>query len=268
MARGAVERERVAEPAPASQGAAGRRVLLLGGSSEIGLAIVEELQAREPREVALLGRDPKRLEQAAARLRSAGCERVLTGMLDALRTDDHEQAIAHAIGQLGGADIVIVAIGVLGDRAGSREDVPAALEVLRVNMVGCGSLLIHAAAQLRERGGGALIVLSSVAAERPRRARAVYGASKAGVDALAQAIGDDLRSEGVRVLVARPGFVHTRMTAGQRPAPLATTPQVVARAVVDGLERGAHTVWAPRIMRPVVRLVRMIPRPLFRRLSL
>jgi decaprenylphospho-beta-D-erythro-pentofuranosid-2-ulose 2-reductase len=244
----------------------GRRVLVLGGSSQIALAIVRELAARAPREAALLGRDRRRLERAAAELRQAGgCERVLTGELDALRTEDHEQALARAIDGLGGVDVAILALGVLGR---GPDPVDGALDVLRVNLVGCASLLLRVAGRLRDQGGGSLVVLSSVAAERPRRSNAVYGASKAGLDALAQALGDELRPSGARVLVVRPGFVHTRMTAGLRPAPLSTTPQAVARVVADGLQRGSHTVWAPRSLRWVMWAVRLIPRPVFRRLSL
>jgi decaprenylphospho-beta-D-erythro-pentofuranosid-2-ulose 2-reductase len=145
-------------------------------------------------------------------------------------------------------------------------DVPAALEVLQVNVVGAGSLLIEAARRLRD-GGGALVVLSSVAAERPRRANALYGASKAALDALAQALGDDLRDDGVRVLVVRPGFVHTRMTEGLPPAPLSTSPERVARVLVDGLDSGAHTVWAPRPLRWLMLIVRTLPRPVLRRMK-
>ncbi len=111
-------------------------------------------------------------------------------------------------------------------------------------------------------------MLSSVAAERPRRSNAVYGASKAGLDALAQGIGDAVREQGVDVLVARPGFVPTKMTSGLRPMPLSTTPEALARAVADGLERKAHTVWAPRVLRLVMSVIRLLPRPLFRRLNL
>ncbi len=145
-------------------------------------------------------------------------------------------------------------------------DTSGALEVLQVNLVGAGSLLIHSARRLRAQGAGTLVVLSSVAAERPRRANAVYGASKAGLDALAQGLGDALHDDGVRVLVVRPGFVHTRMTRGLQPAPLSTTPQALARVVVHGLDHGAHTVWAPPALRWLMIAVRMLPRPLFRRL--
>jgi decaprenylphospho-beta-D-erythro-pentofuranosid-2-ulose 2-reductase len=248
-------------------GSAGRRVVVLGGSSEIAAAIVRELQSRAPREVALLGRDPDALARTAEDLTGAGCPTVLTFELDALDLDRHERLIGEAVEQLGGVDIVILAVGVLGERGGLPEDIPAALDVLQVNLVGAGSLLIHAARRLRSQGAGTLLVLSSVAAERARGANVVYGASKAGLDALAQGLGDALHDDGVRVLVVRPGFVHTRMTRGLAPAPLSTTPQALARVVVDGLDRKAHTVWAPSTLRWLMIVVRMLPRPLFRRLK-
>ena len=251
----------------ANVGSAGRRVLVLGGTSEIALAIVGELQRREPREVALVGRDPGALARAADDLTSAGCERALTFELDALDLERHEQIIGEAFDELGGADIVILAVGVLGERGGLPDDTSGALEVLQVNMVGAGSLLIGSARRLREQGAGTIVVLSSVAAERPRRANVVYGASKAGLDALAQGLGDALHDQGVRVLVVRPGFVHTRMTRGLAPAPLSTTPQALALDVVSGLNHRSHTVWAPSALRWLMLAMRMIPRPLFRRLK-
>jgi decaprenylphospho-beta-D-erythro-pentofuranosid-2-ulose 2-reductase len=251
----------------AASGSAGRRIVVLGGTSAIALATVRELQGRAPREVALVGRDPERLARAAEELRAAGSPKVVTVELDALQTERHGAGVAEAFAALGGAEIVILAVGVLGDRGGMPDDVGGALDVLRVNVIGAGSLLIEAARALRDGGGGALVVLSSVAAERPRRGNAVYGASKAGLDALAQALGDDLRDDGVRVLVVRPGFVHTRMTEGLQAAPLSTSPEAVAKVIADGLESGAHTVWAPRPLRWLMLLVRMLPRPILRRMK-
>lgn len=241
---------------------------MLGGTSEIALAIVRELQRSAPREVALLGRDPQSLAHAASELRAEGCERVLTLELDALELERHGEAIAAAREQLGGADIVVLGVGVLGERGGLADDLTDAIEVLRVNVLAAGSLLLHAAHMLRELGGGTLVVLSSVAGERARRANVVYGASKAGLDALAQGLGDALVEQDIRVLVVRPGFVRTRMTKGLPTAPLATTPQAVARVVRDALERGEHTVWAPRKLRWLMLVVRLLPRPIFRRLEL
>jgi decaprenylphospho-beta-D-erythro-pentofuranosid-2-ulose 2-reductase len=250
----------------AQPGSGGRRVIVLGGTSEIALAIVGELQRRAPREVVLVGRDEDALAGAAADLRAAGCPHASTVALEALDAGRHAQLVDQAFGELGGADIVILAVGVLGERGGLPADIAGAVEVLQVNVVGAGSLLLHAASRLRDGRGGALVVLSSVAAERPRPANVVYGASKAGLDALARGLGDALHAEGVRVLVVRPGFVRTRMTRGLEPAPFATDPQAVAAVVVDGLDRGAQVVWAPAALRWLMLVVRMLPRPLFRRM--
>ena len=104
-------------------------------------------------------------------------------------------------------------------------------------------------------------------AERPRRANFVYGSSKAGLDAFCQGLGDSLVGSGARVVVVRPGFVRTKMTAGRAPAPFATTPDAVADAVVRGLEKGAETIWAPPALRYVFAGMRHLPRPLWRRVK-
>ena len=251
----------------APAGSAGRRVIALGGYSEIALATVRELQIRSPREVVLVGRDPGALTRAAEDVRLAGSPRVVTLELDALDTERHAEVVADAFDAVGGGDIVILAVGLLGERGGLPGDVSGAVGVLLTNVVAAGSLLLHAARRLRDGGGGALVVLSSVAAQRPRRANVVYGASKAGLDALAQGLGDALYEQGVHVLVVRPGFVHTRMTRGLPPAPLSTTPEAVARVIVGGLDRRVPTVWAPPALRWLMILVRMVPRSLFRRIE-
>ncbi len=249
-----------------------RRVLVLGGTSEIAAAIVRELAARGACEVALAGRDHAGLRGVAEQLRAAGCVRVETLALEATEPESHRAVLARAIELLGGLDLAILAVGLLGERGGwggrAPIDLRGAVEVLRVNVLGAGSLLLESARALRAAGHGTIVVLSSVAAVRPRAANAVYCASKAGLDALAQGLGDALASTGVRVLVVRPGFVSTRMTRGLPVPPLATDPGTVARATVRGLERGSHTVWVPGALRWVMALVRLLPRPLFRRLPL
>lgn len=249
-----------------SEGSWGRRVVLLGGTSEIGLACVRELQDHAPRKVALVGRDLEGMRRAGESLLERGVGQVIFSELDALDLESHEEALRKALTELGGADIVILAVGVLGERGGMPADVAAGVEVLQTNVVGAGSLLLHAAGLLLDGGGGALVVLSSVAAERPRRANAIYGASKAGLDSLAQSLGDALQEQGVRVLVVRAGFVHSKMTRGLEAAPFASTPEQVAIAVREGLERGRETVWVPRRLRLVMGATRLLPRSIFRRI--
>ncbi|MHB8533400.1 MAG: SDR family NAD(P)-dependent oxidoreductase [Solirubrobacteraceae bacterium] len=243
-----------------------RRVLVLGGTSELAAAMLTALEPEPAREIVLAGRDEAALERVAARLRAEGRGSARTLLLDAADTAAHGRALADCFRDSGGFDLAILAVGVLGERGGLPGDIDGAVELLSVNTVGAGSLLMHTAALMRERRGGTIVVLSSVAAERARASNAVYCASKAGLDALAQGLHDALAGDGVRVLVVRPGFVHTRMTAGLQAPPLATTPEVVAAETLSGLRRGAHTVWAPARLRWVMAVLRMLPRALFRRL--
>jgi decaprenylphospho-beta-D-ribofuranose 2-oxidase len=244
------------------------RVLLLGGTSEIGVAIVRRLASDGPVRPYLIGRDRDRLASALAELERSGCA---GGELDVLDADDlerHEQVVARAFERIGGFDTVVLAIGVLGAQKGLDSERDEALEVMRTNFTGSGSLLLEALRRLRDQGSGTLVVLSSVAAERPRAGNAIYGAAKAGLDALAQGLADATADTGVRVLVVRPGFVTTRMTAGLEQAPMATTPQAVAEATAQALAGGAHTVWVPGRLRLVFALLRHLPRAVFRRLPL
>jgi decaprenylphospho-beta-D-erythro-pentofuranosid-2-ulose 2-reductase len=243
-------------------------VLMLGGSSEIAIAIARRLAADRPVRPYLLGRDRARLDRALAELDRAGCAPGAVDLLDAEDLDAHAPVIARAFERAGGFDLAVLAVGVLGAQEGVAADPAAAAEVMRVNFVGCGSLLLHCARLMRAQGRGTIVVLSSVAAERGRAGNAIYGASKAGLDALAQGLADATAGDGVRVLVVRPGFVRTRMTAGLPSAPFATTPEAVADATVEALAGRAHTVWVPAILRPIFFVLRHLPRWLFRRLPL
>jgi len=244
------------------------RVLVLGGGSEIGLAIVERLAADGPVRPYLMARSPAGLSDAVAMLERGGCAGVEVDQIDADDLDSHQEQIARAFERAGGFDVVVLAVGVLAARAGLDADPAEADEVMRVNFVGCGSLLLHSMRALRERGQGTMVVLSSVAAERPRATNTIYSAAKAGLDALAQGLADQAAGSGPRVLVVRPGFVHTRMTTGLKPAPFATTPEAVADATVKALDGDAHTVWVPGTLRWVFAVLRHVPRPIYRRLPL
>lgn len=255
-------------PGPVTPPELAQRVLLIGGTSEIGLAIVRRLMRERPVRPYLLGRDRDRLRDALAELERAGGASGEAEVLDADDFDGHAAAITRAFTWADGFDVVIVAVGVLGAQAGVDAGRDEALEVMRVNFLGAGSLALESLRHLREQGSGALVVLSSVAAERPRASNAIYGAAKAGIDALAQGLADATTGTGVRTLVVRPGFVSTKMTAGLDPAPMATTPEAVADATVAALAARAHTVWVPGRLRLVFSVLRHLPRAVFRRLPL
>ncbi|MEU9580804.1 decaprenylphospho-beta-D-erythro-pentofuranosid-2-ulose 2-reductase [Streptomyces chilikensis] len=243
-------------------------VLVLGGASEIGLAVARRMLVRRARAVWLAGRPSPALDSAAASLRALrpGAD-VRTVEFDALDTGSHEEVLGKVFAE-GDVDLVLLAFGVLGDQARDEREPAGAVRVAQTNYTGAVSAGLVAASALRGQGHGSLVVLSSVAAERARRGNFIYGSSKAGLDAFAQGLGEALRGTGVHVMVVRPGFVRSRMTAGLREAPLATTPGAVAAAVESGLRHRASTVWVPGALRPAMAVLRHLPRPLFRRLPL
>jgi decaprenylphospho-beta-D-erythro-pentofuranosid-2-ulose 2-reductase len=243
-------------------------VLVLGGGSDIGLATARALIARRARRVVLAGRRPEQLEPAAEELRRAGAEEVQTAAFDADDVDSHERVVGELFERLGDADLVLVSFGILDDQEESLRDPRAAAGVLHTNFVGAASAMLHVAHRLRSQGHGTLVVLSSVAGERARRSNFVYGSSKAGLDAFSQGLADEMAADGIQVMVVRPGLVRTKMTAGMKDVPFTTDPETVAQAILDGLRRGSHTVWAPAVLRWVFAVLRHLPRPIFRRLDL
>lgn len=240
-------------------------IVLLGGTSDIGRALVAELASPVTRTVVLAGRRPAEL--AAGDLEHHG-RTVDAVAFDATDTAGHEAFVADLVARHGDLDVVIVAFGQLVDQAELDADPARAAEVVQVNFTGAVSVALAVAAQFRRQGHGKLVFLSSVAGERVRKANFVYGASKAGLDGFAQGLGDALAGTGAGVLVVRPGFVHSRMTAGMKAAPFATTPAQVAAAAAKALRSGRRTVWVPATLRPLFSVFRHLPAPVWRRLPL
>jgi decaprenylphospho-beta-D-erythro-pentofuranosid-2-ulose 2-reductase len=243
-------------------------VLVLGGGSDLGLAIARELAGRRARTVVLAGRDPDRFAGEAAALRAAGANRVATMAFDATDFGSHTKFVDDAFALVGDIDVVVVAFGVLGDAEVAERDSGAALEIVQTNFTGAVSVAIPLAQRMQTQGHGTLVALSSVAGERVRKANFVYGSSKAGFDGFFQGLGDRLAGSGVHVMIVRPGFVRTKMTAGMKEAPFTTTPGQVATAVVAALGRDREIIWVPAPLRWVMAVLRHVPRPIFRRLPL
>jgi decaprenylphospho-beta-D-erythro-pentofuranosid-2-ulose 2-reductase len=237
------------------------RILLLGGTSEIGLAILSALRAPAGTEVLLAGRDEQRMAAAGKELPY----RCTTIPFDALEVASHDAVIGRAFAD-GPVDLVIAATGVLTPQADVDTDPVLAARMIEVNFTSHVTTLLAAASRMRKQRYGTIVVLSSVAAIRPRKANYVYGAAKAGLDAFARGLTDALAGTGVRVVLVRPGFVTGRMTAGLSPAPLASSPGQVGAAVAAALDGRAGVVWVPRGVAAAAVALRMVPRPVWRKM--
>lgn len=241
-------------------------IVLLGGTSDIGRAIVDALVTPSTTTVVLAARDPSTVGVVGTALDRAGIE-VDVVAFDATATELHRAFVDQLVARHGDLDVVIVAFGQLGDQEVLADDPAAAAALVHVNFTGAVGVSTAVAAQFRRQGHGRLVVLSSVAGERVRKANYVYGSSKAGLDGFAQGLGDSLTGTGASVLVVRPGFVTSKMTAGLKAAPMSTTPAAVADATVKALRAGKRTVWVPGALRLVFAVFRHLPGAVWRRMK-
>jgi decaprenylphospho-beta-D-erythro-pentofuranosid-2-ulose 2-reductase len=238
------------------------RVLLMGGTSEIGLATLRSLALAPAADVVLAGRTRAELDAAAATLPIFG---VRVAVFDALDPPSALGVVRDAFAA-GDVDLVLPAFGVLGDQARSEQEPETVVEQLTVNVTTQAVVLLEAARLMTAQGHGTLVVLSSIAAVRSRRANFVYGSSKAAVDALGTGLGAAAEGTGVRVIVVRPGFVVGRMTRRMTPAPFATTPAEVGSAIARAVRTGQREVWVPGRLRVVAWAMRLTPYVVWKRL--
>src|SRR6201991_736530 len=247
-------------------------ILLLGGTSEIGLAIVERYLRNAKARVILadLPNAPKRAA-AIAELEAAGAKSVEYLDFDALDTAGHPKMIEAAFAN-GDVDVAIVAFGILGDAEELWQNQHKAVLAVEINYTAAVSVGVLLGEKLKAQGFGQIIAMSSVAGERVRRSNFVYGSTKAGLDGFYLGLGEALRPSGVRVLVIRPGQVRTTTTlehwkaTGAKEAPFTVDKEAVAELAVASAAKGKELVWAPGPVRYLMTVLRHIPRPIFRKL--
>lgn len=239
-------------------------VLLLGGRSEIGLEIAVRLAPG--RNIVLAARRSGELSEQEQMLKNAGAVDVSTVEFDADAVDTHGELLGAVVAEHGRISVAVLAFGILGDQARAETDAAHAVAVVHTDYVAQISILTHLAEIMRRQGTGKIVVFSSVAGVRVRRANYVYGSAKAGLDGFASGLGDALHGSGVQLMLVRPGFVIGKMTEGMSPAPMSSTPSQVADAVVRGLKSGATRVWVPRILQPVFFVMRLLPQTIWRRM--
>ncbi|GEL18052.1 SDR family NAD(P)-dependent oxidoreductase [Pseudonocardia asaccharolytica] len=244
----------------------GETVLVLGGRSEIGVAVAERLAGSGARTVVLAARRSGDLDHEERRVRAAGASAVERVEFDADDLASHRPLLDALWARHGTIDTVVVAFGILGEQARAEADARHAVQIVHTDYVAHVHALTDLAQLLRAQGSGTLVVYSSVAGVRVRRANYVYGSAKAGLDGFASGLADALHGSGVRLLLVRPGFVIGRMTSGMAPAPFPSTPQQVADATVAALHGGRDEVWVPALLRPVFWGMRVLPRAIWRRL--
>jgi NAD(P)-dependent dehydrogenase (short-subunit alcohol dehydrogenase family) len=234
-------------------------IAIFGGRSEIGLDIARRLAAGNT--VVLASR------AGGDRPGVDGAARVLHVDFDADDVATHGDVVAAIEADAGPIDIAVLTFGILGDQARAEADAAEVVRIIHTDFTAQASLLTVLANLMRARGRGTLVAFSSVAGQRVRRANYVYGSAKAGLDGFASGLADALHGSGVDLVIARPGFVIGRMTAGMSPAPFSSTPEHVGAAVAERITKGgAVEVWIPWQLRAMFAVAPFVPRAVWRRL--
>lgn len=243
-------------------------VVVLGGSSDIARALTKRLCAARAHTVVLCGRNQQLLDESAEEAKTYGATTAPTVVFDAHDVADAARVVNEAFEKVNGdVDLVVLAVGLLGDQFAQENDATAAASVALVNFAWPVAALAEVRRRLVDQGKGRILVMSSVASVRVRRNAYLYGGAKAGLDRLCEAMADSLEGTGVTLQLLRPGVVRTRMAEGHAPMPFTTGPEEVAGYVMKGLETNDRVIWSPPILRYAFALVRVLPQSIWRKVS-
>ncbi len=227
------------------------RAIVVGASSGIGEAIARQLGVRGVR-VALVARRLSRLEEVVRDIHSVtgqdGCF--------ALEHDVRNQAevatvFQEAATRLGGLDLVVYATGVMPRIEDNSYPTEIDKTIIETNLIGAVAWLNAAADRFTRAGTGTIVGISSEAGERGRRANPVYGASKAGLNAYLASLQARLSRYGVKVVIAKPGYVRTDLLDGVQlpPFPPAIGPERAADEILRAAAAGKRVVHVPGFWR-------------------
>ena len=235
-----------------------QKILVVGAKSDLALAILNQLPITQDAEVVLLGRKldsfvfPDFLKDFNVR-----------------RIESEFTNIEKAINMLAGMfndsdiDLAIIAYASLGSEE-HQLDSDLFAKILFNNFYSQAQILNQINSSMCKQRHGQILLISSVAGIRPRRRNFVYGVSKFGVDFIAQGLQKVNVDTNVFITIIRPGFVHTKMTINMPPAPFATERSVLAKIATRALLKKKRIVYAPRILRFVMLVLRLLPERIFR----
>lgn len=244
-----------------------KRILLIGATSAIAMAC-SRFWAAQGAEFFLAARSSEKLSQMAADLRARGAK-VHSYVIDVTELIQHQVMLDEAIARLGQIDIAMIAHGTLPDQKRCEQDTDYAMRHFAVNAAAPIALMNRIAQHLELQQYGTLVIIGSVAGDRGRPSNYCYGAAKGAVATFAAGLRARLFKSGVNVLTVKPGFVASPMTDGlELPARLVVRPEQVATGILKAIDRGRSTVYLPAFWWAIMQIIKAIPEPLFKRLSL
>ena len=245
-----------------------KKIVIVGATSAIAERCARRWLEQMPIDLTLVGRDARRVERVAMdlRVRSPQSEiRVIQAdFLDPVAID----AMVGAIAKSGPIDVALIAHGSLPEQTECQTDLLSCRDALEINGVSPVLFAEAFAKEMEKAKCGTLALIGSVAGDRGRKSNYVYGAAKGMVTRFLQGLRNRLAKKGVQVLTIKPGFVDTPMTAAFRKGPLWAQPEAVARGILAATEGGKNEVYLPGFWWLIMAIIRHIPEPIFKKLSL
>lgn len=244
-----------------------KNILILGATSAIAQSCAR-LWAAEGARFLLVARSEAKLEAVASDLRARGAVEVLSRAQDLGDLASHAALVAGAFDALGSVDIALIAYGTLPDQQRCEQDTIYALAEFTTNGLSVIGLLNELANRFAHQAAGTIAVISSVAGDRGRASNYLYGSAKAAVSTYCSGLRGRLFPSGVNVLLVKPGFVATPMTAGlPLPGPLVASPSRVARDIHRAIEAGKAVLYTPWFWRLIMLILLHVPTAVFKRLK-
>jgi decaprenylphospho-beta-D-erythro-pentofuranosid-2-ulose 2-reductase len=244
-----------------------QRILIVGATSAIAEATAREFAARGD-SLFLAARNAAALRALADDLRLRGATIAGTALIDARDASSLDRLVETAVQASSGLDQALIAHGSLSNQSACETSAELLREEFSINALSVMTLCLPLAQHFASQRRGVIAVISSVAGDRGRQSNFVYGSAKAAVTAFLSGLGQRLQRSGVKVVIIKPGFVSTPMTAAFKKGALWATPARVARDIRRAMDKGTAVVYTPWFWRPIMFIVRSVPETIFRRLSM
>jgi hypothetical protein len=238
-----------------------RHVVLVGATDGIGLALARAYLERSWR-VGLLGRDPAKVEEVVATLAGGypGAT-MIGGVWDVTDRVAAVPALEGMLAELGQMDLLVYCAGVIEEGPGE------VARMFDVNVLGAMAAMEWGADYFVQAGRGRLAALGSVAGDRGRKGKPCYAASKAALHTWLQGMRHRLHGTGVGVTTIKPGWVRTRMLGDVPGFPPSISPARAAAVIAGALDAGREMVYVPWWWEAISVGLRLMPRPVFKRLA-
>lgn len=238
-----------------------QNVVLFGGNSDIGLAILKNLPMAKDSTLILVGRNLNYIE-VVSKFPEVNVEIIEFDF----KNIDKIDILFSTISKQRDIDVAILAYGYLGE-VGIDISLCEINQQILVNYYGPAMLFSKLFERFRNQKHGKILVITSVAGIRPRTSNFVYGSAKSGLDFLVRGSQNESRKNNFTVSILRPGFVVSKMTQGLKPPAFSVKPDRVAKDAVKGLLRQKKIIYSPAILNYIFMLLRFSPDFIFNKLK-